>query len=209
MVDPGGIVVNPCVGMGVELDQRHGAELLGIGAQDRQGHEMIAPQRDGAGTGVDDAADMRGHAVGEGGRMRVVEGHVARVHDAQFRQRIVAPAIGRIEGLQRGRLADGTGSEAGAGAVRHALIEGDACDGEVRAGHVLGIAPSQERGRTGEGVLERQPAQFGAGEGLIDLGLCVFESHGVPPLGRLHSATRGRPVQPRSGRVRASWPRPQ
>lgn len=48
VVDAGHIVIGPQVGMSVEMDHRHRPVFLGIGAQDRQGDEVIAAKGDGA-----------------------------------------------------------------------------------------------------------------------------------------------------------------
>ena len=88
----------------------------------------------------------------------------------KFAQGIEAlPAIGRIIGLECRGFADGAGAKAGAGAVRHRLIEGHAGDGEVDARQILGIGPAQERGGAAKGVFKGEAAPGLAGERKIDL----------------------------------------
>jgi hypothetical protein len=107
--------------------------------------------------------DPGGHVGGVG----IVEGHVAVVEDREFLQRRQAvPAVRRIDGLQRRGLADRARTQPRAGPVRHRLVEGNARDRDIDAGQVLAVAAAQETGRAGKDVLEAQPLQVGAREGV-------------------------------------------
>ena len=199
VVDPVRVVVDPCVGMRIELDQCHGPPPRRDRAQDRQRDEMIAPQGDRRRTRIQDRADMRLDPGGHLADIGVIERHVAVIDHVQHRHRIIAPAIGRIEGLQAGRLADRARSEACAGPVSHRLVEGDARHRDVDAAQVLGIAAAQKAGGPAKGVLEGQPAQAVAREGLIHLGLRIFQRHRRSPcraggqIGRAHGRAQGAP----------------
>ncbi len=142
---------------------------------------MIAAERDRPRPGLKDSADMGGQRVGEIRDLGIVEGEVAVIHDVKFVERRVAPAIGRVEGLQRRGLAQRAGTEAGAGAVRHRLVEGHAGDGEIDAGQVFRIAAAEKAGGAAEGVLEGEAATVRPCEGEVDLALRVFQSHERAP----------------------------
>jgi hypothetical protein len=187
VVDPLHVVVGPGVGMGVEVDEGDGAELLGIGAKDREGDVVVAPEGHRSRPGGKDAPDMGGERVREGRNSGVVEGHVAAVHDLQFLESGKGPAIGRIEGLEARCLADRAGAEAGAGAVRHGLVEWHAGDGEVHPGQVLRIAAAQEARRATEGVFEGQTPPLLARKREIHFLRCIFQRHAnLLHLGRIH-----------------------
>ena len=178
VVDPGQVVVGPEVGVRVEMDDRQRAEPVGIGAQDRQGDVVVAAQRDAARPCGEDACDVTGQRLREVRGLGVVECAVAIVDDVHVFQWVGRPAIGRVIGHQRACLADCAGTEPGAGAVRHRLIEGHAGDGQIDAGQVLGVGAAQETRRPTERVFEGIPPLPGPGEGGVGLGLCVFKGQG-------------------------------
>ena len=92
-----------------------------------------------------------------------------------------APRVtGRFKRQHHGG-ADGAGAEAGARAMRHRLVEGNARHRHVDPRQVLGVAAAQEAGGPAKGVLERQAAQIGPCEGLIHLSFRVFQGHRRSP----------------------------
>ena len=138
---------------------------------------MIAPQRHRRRACVQDGSDMPLDPRRNLCDIGIIEGHVAVIHDRQQRQGVIAPAIGGVIGLQHRRLADGTGTKARAGPVRHRLVERDAGDRHVRPGQILGIVPPQKACRPAERILERQAARVFPGKGLIDLIFRIFQCH--------------------------------
>ncbi|MNT75764.1 hypothetical protein D3C72_2146880 [compost metagenome] len=71
------------VGMGIEMHQRHFTEMLGMRAQQRQGHKMIATEREHTFTGSQQLLGMRLQFFAH--LTRITEGinQIATVHHVQ------------------------------------------------------------------------------------------------------------------------------
>ena len=183
VVDPVHVIIGPEVGVGIEMYHTHRAILGGIGAQDRQGDEVIAAKSDRARICVQDACDMVGQGLGEGGGFGIVKGDIAVVDDVHVIEGVGGPAIGWVVGLQRACFTDGAGAETGAGAVGDGLVKGDACDGEIDARQVFGVGAAQKGGGPAESVFVGEAALALAGEGSVDFVFGVFHGHGMASVG--------------------------
>ena len=177
MVDPAHVVILPEVGMRIELNHRQGAVFFGIGLQDGQCAVVVAAQHDGAGTGRQNGAKMGADRLGKIANAGIVKGQIAVIDDIELPQRVIAPAIGRVIGLQAARLADGAGTETGARAMGDGLVERYARDHQINARQILGVTPPQEGRGPAKGILIAEATQILPGKGLVYLCFCIFQRH--------------------------------
>ena len=177
MVDPAHVVVGPCVGMGVEMDQAQRPVFFGMRLQDREADVMVAAHRDATCSLIQDAFHMVAQGGWKVGDFGIIEAHVAIIRHGELIQWRIIPVIWRIEGLQRTRLADRAWPEPRTRPVGHRLIEGHACNRQIISGQILGIRSPKRRGCAAEGVLERQPPASVPGKGPVHLIARVLQCH--------------------------------
>ena len=154
VINPRHIVIGPSVGMGVKLQQRNRPVFFCIGAQNREGNEMIPSQHKTGGASLKNGFDMRGQSIGKIAGFGIVKRQITVIDDVKLAHGIKAPPIGRIIGLQRAGLADCSGTQAGARPIGHRLIKWHASDRQIDARQVLAVAPAQKGGRTAKGVFK-------------------------------------------------------
>ena len=137
-------VVVAGVAMGVDVDHADGP-LRADRAQDRQADRMVAADRQRHDLGRDDGG-VEGGDLGERAFQGVglLDPAVAEVAHAGGVER--GDAVRVQPAQQRGLVAHGARSVAGAGAVGHAAVVGHADDADIGVGEQLGEGRAEERG---------------------------------------------------------------
>ena len=112
---------------------------------------MIAAERDHFGAGADDFCGVGFQRVGEVFLAAPIEEAIAVVDDSQGVEGIEHPRPERTPGIFGRGLANAFRAQAGAGAVGHGLIKGNAGDRNINACEIAGIFAAHEGKRAGIG----------------------------------------------------------
>ena len=177
MVHPFGVVIDPCVGMGVKLNEGQRPVPRDMSTKSRQSRRMVAAHRDHGCTLIENSVQMRLDQARNGRRARIVEGHVAIIGDGDLLQRREPPAIGRIPCHERRRLTDRARTKTGTGPMRHRLIEGDARQRQIESSELFRQSAAQHRRHTGEDILIPQPFRIAPRNGGVHLVRGFVERH--------------------------------
>jgi hypothetical protein len=138
--------------MCVEMDQRQGAVLFGMGFEQRIGDEVIAAQGQHQNATVDDGAGV--FDDGRHNRQGIVpiEPAIAVIDNRQIFERIESPGKRFQLGQLHRRCAHALWSHACAAAERYRYVQRNAADGNVNAGQIAGVLAAHERQRTAIGI---------------------------------------------------------
>ena len=137
---------------------------------------MVTAQKQRATRALDQTAYMRLDPVWDLVHTGIIEGHVACIANIEFVERAVPPSIGRIARHQGRGLADAAGPETRTGPVGYRLIEGNAADGQIGSGRILGQTAAQKGHHPGKGVFIGQTLLI-ASDRAIDFVACIFKCH--------------------------------
>ena len=190
-------VVVPGVLMGIELHEGERPMGRRMGAQQRQGDEMIAAERHQMDARFDDLAGLRLDRRRGLREPLIFEETIAAIDHCERFERIAPGGILRIAVEGRRRPSDRRRSEPRPRPVRGRAVERHAPDRNLGLGEVLAVAPPHERRHSGEGRFIR-PSLERPRHGIVDGG--AVDRHRPPtpiaPWRRDRCAAKAAPAPP-------------